>query len=256
MTSWPSMRPAYAHMDTAVGRLVDGAETTRRARQHADLFMSRQRRQRRERTRRPATRARSRRPPIRRSTAASRWATLENTPFRRYKHFNHEGGIATPLIVHWPRGIAGARANSAQQPGHLIDIMADLRGRGGREVSDRVQRPNHPADGRPQPRAGVCNHRSSATRSTGSTKATRAVRVGDWKLVRMDVKGPWELYDMKTDRTELHDLAGQQPAMCQETCPQSGKPGPNAPHVKPYPPAKPAQKKTEKPAAASAAEKD
>ena len=51
------------------------------------------------------------------------WATLENTPFRRYKHFNHEGGISTPLIVHWPAGFA-AQNELRQQPGHLVDIMA------------------------------------------------------------------------------------------------------------------------------------
>jgi arylsulfatase A-like enzyme len=51
------------------------------------------------------------------------WATLENTPFRRYKHFNHEGGIATPLIAYWPQGIPDHGA-LRRQPGHLIDIMA------------------------------------------------------------------------------------------------------------------------------------
>jgi arylsulfatase len=51
------------------------------------------------------------------------WATLENTPLRRYKHYNHEGGIATPLIVHWPARI-NARGELRHQPGHLVDIMA------------------------------------------------------------------------------------------------------------------------------------
>ena len=60
------------------------------------------------------------------------WATLENTPFRRYKHFNHEGGIASPFIVHWPAGFSG-QDEFRRQPGHLIDIMAtcvDVSGRG------------------------------------------------------------------------------------------------------------------------------
>src|SRR5206468_1130692 len=51
------------------------------------------------------------------------WATLNNTPFSRYKHFTHEGGISTPLIAHWPNGIARHGALE-KQPGHLIDIMA------------------------------------------------------------------------------------------------------------------------------------
>src|SRR5262249_56940333 len=53
------------------------------------------------------------------------WATLANTPFRRYKHFTHEGGISTPLIAHWPAGIPAERRGALEkQPVHLIDIMA------------------------------------------------------------------------------------------------------------------------------------
>src|SRR5206468_9315304 len=51
------------------------------------------------------------------------WANVSNTPFREYKHWVHEGGISTPLIAHWPKGIA-ARGELRRQPGHLIDLMA------------------------------------------------------------------------------------------------------------------------------------
>lgn len=51
------------------------------------------------------------------------WAFVENTPFRLFKHFNHEGGIASPLIAHWPQGIT-AKNELRTQPAHLIDIMA------------------------------------------------------------------------------------------------------------------------------------
>ena len=55
------------------------------------------------------------------------WATLANTPFRRYKHFTHEGGISTPLIAHWPAGIPSERNGKLEkQPGHLIDVMATV----------------------------------------------------------------------------------------------------------------------------------
>src|SRR5204863_3018330 len=55
------------------------------------------------------------------------WATLNNTPFRRYKHFTHEGGIATPLIVHWPAGIAAARNGQwVRDPGNIVDIMSTV----------------------------------------------------------------------------------------------------------------------------------
>ncbi len=53
------------------------------------------------------------------------WATLANTPFRRYKHFTHEGGISTPLIAHWPAGIPKERNGVLEpQPGHVVDVMA------------------------------------------------------------------------------------------------------------------------------------
>src|SRR5262249_36000342 len=51
------------------------------------------------------------------------WANVSNTPFREYKHWVHEGGISTPLIAHWPRGIV-ARGELRQEPGHLIDVLA------------------------------------------------------------------------------------------------------------------------------------
>ena len=53
------------------------------------------------------------------------WANVSNTPFREYKHWVHEGGISTPLIAHWPDGIAKAALRKIEaQPGHVIDIMA------------------------------------------------------------------------------------------------------------------------------------
>ena len=53
------------------------------------------------------------------------WANVSNTPFREYKHWEHEGGISTPLIAHWPKGIPASRHGKLEaQPGHLIDLMA------------------------------------------------------------------------------------------------------------------------------------
>src|SRR4029079_9642611 len=52
------------------------------------------------------------------------WATMANTPFRRYKHFTHEGGISTPFIAHWPAGIPADRNGKLEpQPGHVVDLM-------------------------------------------------------------------------------------------------------------------------------------
>ncbi len=146
------------------------------------------------------------------------WATLENTPFRRFKHFNHEGGIATPLIAHWPAAIPAARRGAFEtQPGHLIDLMAtcvDLTGA------------TYPTEFKGQaipPMEGV----SLRPALTGAPLARRepifwehegnaAVRRGDWKLVRFEFRGAWELYNLKTDRTEQRNLAAAEPALVAE----------------------------------------
>ena len=69
------------------------------------------------------------------------WAHLNNTPFRKYKHYNHEGGIATPLIAHWPAAVTPRPGKDGwiEQPTHLIDIMATCVDLAGGNLSDRVQ---------------------------------------------------------------------------------------------------------------------
>ena len=142
------------------------------------------------------------------------WATLSNTPFRRYKHFNHEGGIATPLIVRWPERIKtpGLRA----EPGHVIDLMTtcvDVAGASypttfdGHAIHPTEGRSLVPAfDGKPIQRDALYwEHEGNA-----------AIRVGDWKLVRAGVNGEWELHDMATDRTELHDSSKDEPKVARD----------------------------------------
>lgn len=139
------------------------------------------------------------------------WAFLQNVPFRKSKHFVHEGGIATPLIAHWPKGIT-ARGEWRSQPAHVIDVMPtclDAAGaappttRGGRPAAALAGTSLLPAfRGEPLGRDTLFwEHEGNA-----------AVRVGDLKLVRTGRDGDWELYDLAADRTEQHDLAAERPA--------------------------------------------
>jgi arylsulfatase A-like enzyme len=143
------------------------------------------------------------------------WAFPQNTPFRLFKHYNHEGGIATPLIAHWPRGI-GARGELRHEPGHLIDVMATCAEAGGAEYPKVFQgRKIQPMEGRslvPVFGGGKLEREALYWEHEGNA----AVRAGDWKLVRKGREGAWELYDMKADRTELRDLSASEPEKAAE----------------------------------------
>jgi arylsulfatase len=162
------------------------------------------------------------------------WANLENTPFRRYKHFNHEGGISSPLIAHWPAGIA-AKGEFRTQPGHLIDIMATAVDVGGAKYPTSFN--GHsilPMEGRSLMPA-FANQSIAREAIFWEHEGNAAVRVGDMKLVRFGRTGDWELYNLKTDRTELHNLANVQPALAKELAAKWEAWAVRA-HVKPYPP--------------------
>ncbi len=145
------------------------------------------------------------------------WANVSNTPFREYKHWVHEGGISTPLIVHWPAGIPTNRNGRLEtQPGHLIDLMATCV-----DVSGATYlQENHGA--KVPPMEGV-SLRPALSGEALSRKeplcweheSNRAIRDGKWKLVAKADR-PWELYDMEKDRTEMHDLAKQNPGKVAE----------------------------------------
>jgi arylsulfatase len=152
------------------------------------------------------------------------WANVSNTPFREYKHFAHEGGISTPLVVHWPDGMAKERRGKLQrQPGHVIDIMATCVDAGG------VEYPKKFADHDIIPVEGVSLKPTFSGKELQRKDAIYfehhlncAIRDGDWKLVRYGQTGrnsnlrAWELYNMADDRVELHNLANEHPQKVQQ----------------------------------------
>jgi arylsulfatase A-like enzyme len=143
-------------------------------------------------------------------TGGPPWANVANAPFRRHKQSNHEGGIATPFIAWWPAVIKQAGTTS-HEPAHITDIPATCLDVAG------IAYPTQFHGRRVLPLAG-CSLRPifQGARIAGprtlcwATSGCRAIRNGPWKLVAFQ-GGSWELYNLATDRTELNDLAQQQP---------------------------------------------
>jgi arylsulfatase A-like enzyme len=144
------------------------------------------------------------------------WANVASTPLRGWKADTHEGGICTPLIVHWPAGLKVSAGTVTKQTGHVMDVMAtclDLAGVayprtfGGHEISPLQGKSLLPA---------LRGERAEGHEVIGWEHfGARAIRQGDWKLVgKRDA--PWELYDLSADRCELNNLADGQPGRVKE----------------------------------------
>lgn len=148
------------------------------------------------------------------------WANASNTPFREYKHWVHEGGISSPLVIHWPKGLdlgtdqgrrAAAEGWLVDTPAHLIDLMA---------TCVHVANAHYPSKFNGHtitPMEGVSlapSFRGEPIKRENPLfwehEGNKAIRVGDWKLVAKH-KRPLELYNLAEDRTELNDLSAEHP---------------------------------------------
>jgi arylsulfatase A-like enzyme len=141
------------------------------------------------------------------------WSTAANTPFRLHKTWLHEGGIATPLVVYWPKGIKDA-GNFRTMPGHITDIaptLLELAGGDPAELKGSSEAPgisllpfikeDIQAD-----RPPIFFHHEKK----------RALRHGDWKITTIEDGSEWELYNLSTDRGETLNLATENPEKLQE----------------------------------------
>jgi len=143
------------------------------------------------------------------------WSVTSNTPFRKNKRYTHEGGISTPLIVHWLKGLINP-GSLDDEPGHLVDIMATCI-----ELAGAVY---------PAQRNGVELKPPRGVSLTDNLRGERgrehnvifweheghgALRKGEWKIVSVDPSDEslWELYNMKEDRTETNDLSNKEPEL-------------------------------------------
>ncbi len=155
------------------------------------------------------------------------WAHVGNTPFRLYKQNQHEGGISSPLIAHWPRGLSAKPGRSTteanrtlrqsplgmvtDQPGHLIDFMATFLDLGEATYPKKVgSRIIDPLQGKSLVPVLEGRQRAGHENLYQHFGTDRALRQGDWKVVAAK-GGRWELYNLTEDRTELNDLRKKQP---------------------------------------------
>ncbi len=145
----------------------------------------------------------------------SGWANACNTPFRLYKHYGQEGGIRSPLIVHWPTGLKVKPGSMTNVPVAVPDFMPTLvQLCGGTYPTQRNGQSIIPTQGTsfvPVLSGGTLGSRTLCMEHEGN----RAIREGDWKLVALADK-PWELYNLAVDPTEMNDLSKNQPDRVQK----------------------------------------
>ncbi len=158
------------------------------------------------------------------------WSTVANTPFRMHKTWVHEGGISTPLVVHWPAGIA-ARGELRKNTGHVVDLVPTiLEVAGGKRPESLNGKPVSAPPGKSLAPAFAKDNSVAHDYLWWSHEGSRAIRAGDWKLVaaapsmrgrgeaktETDHLGTWELFNLAEDRAETNNLAAKMPDKARE----------------------------------------
>jgi len=136
------------------------------------------------------------------------WSSAANTPFRLHKSWVHEGGISSPLIVHWPAGIQ-ARGELRHDPCHFIDLLPTvMKLAGNKQIAPQWNgQTAAPLPGMDLTPAFGHDNAIQHDFIYFHHLSNRAIRQGDWKLVAKGENGPWELYNLQSDRCEQQDLS-------------------------------------------------
>lgn len=149
------------------------------------------------------------------ASVGARWANVANTPFRFWKARQYEGGICTPMIAHWPKGIQ-SKGEITTEMGHVMDIMATCVDLGKTKYPTRYQNREIIAmEGK-----SLCPIFEERVREghpfLGFEHFGEQALIAKegWKIVRPNrPDAEWELYQLNTDRTEMHNLASSKQAV-------------------------------------------
>lgn len=137
------------------------------------------------------------------------WANVSNTPYRLYKSMVHEGGIISPLIMHWPAGL-NKKGLITHEPAHVNDLMPTILQLAGTSYPNTYQgKTLIPIQGHSILPLAQGERQQANKQIFWEHQGNKAVRKGPWKLVKRH-RRDWELYNLQQDPTELHNLRTQQ----------------------------------------------
>ncbi|MGZ0654863.1 sulfatase-like hydrolase/transferase [Coraliomargarita sp. W4R72] len=147
-------------------------------------------------------------------TSSNGWAWVKNTPFNFYKHASHEGAIAVPMIAHWPKGLKHQSGKINGAPIAVTDLYPTLIEAAG------VKFPTQNTKLKPLTGRSFWSHLITGDDFDAPSRflwfnQSRAWIEDEMKAVSL-YGGPWQLYDLNTDRTEQSNLAEAQPDLVEQ----------------------------------------
>ncbi len=151
------------------------------------------------------------------TSIGKRWANVANTPFRFWKMESFEGGVHTPMVAYWPKGIQKEKGSVSNQIGHVMDFMATFIEVAGTNYP-QIYNENAitPLSGKSLVPIFKGQEREGHPVLYNEHQGGRSIRTAEWKMVSRSLKAPWELYRINRDRTETENIADKYPLIIHE----------------------------------------